>query len=229
VPDTGGMKHNNVVPNQHFRKDWQQFVRTWLDQPARKQARRRARVDKAKRIAPRPLDSLRPIVRGQTNKYNMKLRAGRGFTLDELKAAGVKRREARGIGIPTDYRRSNKSEETFQANVARLKLYRSKLVIFPRNPTSQKAKKGDSSKDEQKKAAQVTTKHVLPISAAVHRVKPRKTTDEERKTLVAPILHKARLDEKLWGAREKRAKDKREGKSGKKAAKKEAEDAGLDE
>jgi ribosomal protein L13E len=32
------------------------------------------------------------VVRCQTNKYNMRVRAGRGFTLDELKQAGINRK-----------------------------------------------------------------------------------------------------------------------------------------
>jgi large subunit ribosomal protein L13e len=26
------VRHNNVVPNQHFHKDWQTRVKTWFDQ-----------------------------------------------------------------------------------------------------------------------------------------------------------------------------------------------------
>ena len=45
-----------------------------------------ARQKKAVKIFPRPTAGpLRPIVHGQTLKYNMKLRAGKGFTLEELK------------------------------------------------------------------------------------------------------------------------------------------------
>lgn len=45
-----------------------------------------ARQQKAVKIFPRPTaGSLRPIVHGQTLKYNMKVRAGRGFSLEELK------------------------------------------------------------------------------------------------------------------------------------------------
>jgi hypothetical protein len=33
------MKHNNVIPNIHLHKHWQGFVRTWFNQPARKQRR----------------------------------------------------------------------------------------------------------------------------------------------------------------------------------------------
>jgi large subunit ribosomal protein L13e len=45
-----------------------------------------ARQKKAVKIFPRPTNGyLRPIVHGQTLKYNMKVRAGRGFSLEELK------------------------------------------------------------------------------------------------------------------------------------------------
>lgn len=33
-------KHNNEVPNQHFKKKWQFNVQTWFNQPARKVRRR---------------------------------------------------------------------------------------------------------------------------------------------------------------------------------------------
>jgi len=80
------MRHNNQLPNQHFRKDWQIRVKTWFNQPARKVRRRINRVEKAAKIAPRPVDGfLRPVVRAQTLKYNSKIRAGKGFTLEELK------------------------------------------------------------------------------------------------------------------------------------------------
>ena len=45
-----------------------------------------ARQEKAVKTFPRPTAGpLRPIVHGQTLKYNMKVRAGRGFSLEELK------------------------------------------------------------------------------------------------------------------------------------------------
>jgi hypothetical protein len=79
------VKHNNVIGNGHFKKDWQQRVKTWFNQPAQKAQRRQKRVAKAKQVAPRPLNSLRPAVRCPTIKYNRKVRAGRGFTAAELK------------------------------------------------------------------------------------------------------------------------------------------------
>ncbi|KAL5724106.1 hypothetical protein ACHQM5_007408 [Ranunculus cassubicifolius] len=89
------VKHNNVVPNGHFKKHWQNYVKTWFNQPARKTRRRAARQKKAVKIFPRPTAGpLRPVVHGQTQKYNMKLRAGRGFSLEELKAAGIPKKLA---------------------------------------------------------------------------------------------------------------------------------------
>jgi len=91
----------------------------------------------------RPLAHLRPAVRGQTVRYNVKIREGRGFTLAELKEAGIGRKEARGVGIVVDHRRRNLSVEGKQLNVERLKAYKERLIVFPRK--TGKPKKGDSS------------------------------------------------------------------------------------
>lgn len=108
-------KRNNMIPNAHFHKDWQNRVRTWFNQPARKERRRKNRFKKAQLIAPRPVAGLlRPLVRCPTIRYNKKVRLGRGFTIEELKAAGVGKREARTIGISVDYRRTNRSLESLQ-------------------------------------------------------------------------------------------------------------------
>jgi large subunit ribosomal protein L13e len=58
-------------------------------------------------------------------------------------AAGINRDFARSIGISVDHRRKNKNIEGLQANVQRLKEYKSKLILFPRKMS--KPKKGDSS------------------------------------------------------------------------------------
>ena len=77
---------NRVVPNAHFKKHWQRYVKTWFDQPARKQKRRVRRNKKAAAMAPRPAKGpLRPIVHCPTVKYNMRVRAGRGFSFEELR------------------------------------------------------------------------------------------------------------------------------------------------
>ena len=41
------MKGNQVIPNAHFHKDWQNRVKTWFNQPARKLRRRQQRQKKA--------------------------------------------------------------------------------------------------------------------------------------------------------------------------------------
>lgn len=81
-------KGNNALQRNHFRKDWAEIaVRTWFNQPARKQRRRSARAAKAAAIFPRPMETLRPVVHCPTIKYNRKVRLGRGFTLSELKVS----------------------------------------------------------------------------------------------------------------------------------------------
>ena len=60
----------------------------------------------------------------------MKIREGRGFTLAELKEAGIGKKEARGVGIVVDHRRRNLSEEGKKLNIERLKAYKSKLIVF---------------------------------------------------------------------------------------------------
>lgn len=195
------VKHNNVIPNQHFRKDWQRYVRTWFDQPAKKVARRKARDAKAKKVAPRPLGLLRPVVHCSTNKYNMKVRAGRGFTLKELKAAGISKHEALSIGIAYDHRRTNKCDESLKTNVERLKLYKSKLVLFPRKMNSKKVKKGDATKQELASATQVLAKNPLPIVQPKPTLVVRKITKDEKEANVTVILRKALTDQKREGAR----------------------------
>lgn len=143
-----------------------------------------------------------------TVKYNARVRAGRGFTLAELKAAKVNKKAARSIGIAVDHRRTNRSEESFQVNVQRLKLYKSKLVVFPRK-NSKRVKAGDSTAEQTAAAVQVLTKQTLPIDVSAGRIKARKITSVEADAQVAPLLKKLRTDAKLWGKREKREADKK--------------------
>ena len=55
----------------------------------RKKRRHANRVEKARRVFPRPTNSLRPIVRCPTFRYNTRVRAGKGFTLEELKVCAL--------------------------------------------------------------------------------------------------------------------------------------------
>jgi large subunit ribosomal protein L13e len=106
------VKHNNVLPNVHLRKHWSRFVKTWFNQPARKHRRAIARKEKASKQFPRPVEKLRPIVHSTTRRYNSKLRYGRGFTLEEIKKAGLTPQFARTVGIAVDWRRTDTSEES---------------------------------------------------------------------------------------------------------------------
>jgi len=195
---------NQEIPHAHFHKKWMLLVKTWFDQPAAKKRRRLTRARKAVRIAPRPVAGLlRPAVHCPTQKYNRKLRAGRGFTFDELKEAGIRRKEARSIGIAVDHRRRNRSLESLQLNAQRLKTYKSKLVVFPRN--HKKPKKGDSEAAELVKATQLKTKDILPIPHVPLRAKPRKIAKEEQDKSAYATIRKARSDVRLAGKRAKRA------------------------
>eukprot|EP00245_Coleochaete_scutata_P006292 TRINITY_DN2060_c0_g1_i1.p1 TRINITY_DN2060_c0_g1~~TRINITY_DN2060_c0_g1_i1.p1 ORF type:complete len:208 (-),score=58.12 TRINITY_DN2060_c0_g1_i1:439-1062(-) len=200
------VKHNNEVPHQHFKKDWQSYVRTWFNQPARKKRRRDARVAKAVRVFPRPTAGpLRPIVHCQTIKYNSKIRAGRGFTFEELKEAGIPTKLARTIGICVDHRRRNKSLESLQENVQRLKAYKAKLVVFPRR--GKKVKAGDSSAEELASATQLTGP-VLPITKPVYVPEVTAITDEMKEAKAYSKLRLERMNERMAGVRKKREETK---------------------
>merc|ERR1711976_370461 len=138
------VKHNNIRPNIHLHKDYQRWIKTHFDQPLKKKRRNKLRRLKAATKAPRPLQKLRPIVTCPTQRYNMRIRAGRGFSLLELKGAGLTTRYARTIGIAVDERRRNRSQEGLSRNVQRLKKYLSQLVLFPVEP------KGKERKDKEK-------------------------------------------------------------------------------
>ncbi len=208
------IKHNNVLPRNHFRKDWQSRVKTWFDQPGKKLRRRRARVEKASKVAPRPVDKLRPVVHCPTAKYNMKVRAGRGFTFEELKAASIPRKFARTIGIAVDHRRSNRSQETMDVNVERLTSYKSKLILFPRKQG--KAKKGDSDASAIKEAKQSSISTIFTISQPKVDLTPRSITEEEKSANAYKSLRMARSDARLSGKRAAKAKKDAEAEEAKK-------------
>jgi len=199
------VKHNNAISDSHFRKDWERHVYTWFDQAPQKKARRLKRQRKAARVFPRPVKGLlRPIVRSPSAKYNTHVREGYGFTYEELKAAGVNRREARSIGISVDPRRRNKSNSSFEPNVERLKKYLAKLVLWPRKVSKsklrlkgkqlhEKADKEKQKEEEEKGVKKVKTdkkvkippfkqvRRVLPIKYPKPKVEWRVIGDYERK------------------------------------------------
>jgi len=206
-----GFGKNNVLHRNHFRKDWQRRVRTWFDQPGRKLRRRNARVAKAAALGVRPLQPLRPAVRGQTIRYNTKLREGRGFTFAELKEAGVARKAARGLGIVVDHRRRNLSEEGKALNVARLKAYKECLIVYPKR--AGKPKKGDATAEELRLE---TTRAAIPIPSSLTPEQPCKITKEEREFNAYRALREARAEQRHAGAKKLRQQKKEEEEASKK-------------
>ncbi|KAF3976615.1 hypothetical protein CMV_000211 [Castanea mollissima] len=178
-------------------------VRNGEAQQSRKERRRIARQKKAVKIFPRPTTGkLRPIVHGQTLKYNMKVRSGRGFSLEELKAAGIPKKYAQSIGIAVDHRRRNRSLEGLQANVQRLKTFKAKLVVFPRRVGKFKA--GDSAPEELASATQVQGPY-LPIVREKPSVELVKVTEEMKSFKAYDKLRLERMNVRHVGARQKKA------------------------
>jgi len=170
----------------------------------RKIRRRQTRIKKAAAIAPRPVKgALRPVVRCPTARYNVKARLGRGFTMEELKRAGIGKKEARTVGIAVDHRRTNRSMESLQLNAQRLKEYKSRLILFPKK--ANKPKKGDSTEDQIKLATQLRGV-VMPMKLKPRKEKARAITAQEKKFSAFTALRQARAAQRLKGYREKKKK-----------------------
>ncbi|KAI9840293.1 MAG: 60S ribosomal protein L13 [Sclerophora amabilis] len=205
------IKHNQQI--QHNLDN----ALTECSQPGSKKRRRLARHAKAAAVAPKPVDKLRPIVHCPTIKYNRRIRAGRGFTLAELKEAGIPRKLAPTIGISVDHRRQNLSEESLVANVDRLKSYRARVILFPRRAGKQK--QGDASAEEVKAAK--NGENIVRHTGAAVPIENLKTKDDVYSEVKVSDLPKgeesayrrlrdARSDARLVGVREKRARIKAE-------------------
>ncbi|GHP04274.1 60S ribosomal protein L13 [Pycnococcus provasolii] len=216
------VKGNNVIPRYGNKKDWQRYIVTWFDQPGRKVRRRQARNRKAAQVFPRPVSGLlRPMAHGQTRRYNMKIKSGRGFTKEELKEAGVAPAIARTIGIAVDHRRKNRSLELLQQNAARLKEYMAKLVLFPRRQS--KPRKGDSAPEVTATADQLKGDLMKIRTHAPEEMKAVETTTitaEQKAFNAYQKLRTERMNVRQVGARKKRAEDEaREAEEKAKAAK----------
>ena len=110
-----------------------------------------------------------------------------------------------------DHRRVNKSVESLQRNVQRLKQYKARLILFPIK--SKKPRKGDASEEQQKLASQVTGEllKVRSRAKANRKEKARKPTEQEKKSHVFHAIRKARSNLRLVGVREKKKKEAAEG------------------
>lgn len=198
------VKHNNVVPNIHCHKKYLESsrgplkVKLSLDQAGKKKSRRIARAAKAAALAPRPTQRLRPAVHCPTQRYNAKVRLGRGFSLAELKAAGITPRYARSVGIAVDPRRISRSEEGLNVNVARIKEYLGKLVVFPKKRASPKA--GDASPEEMAGATQYSGV-VMPLAGKSSEIEIADVTDEMKSFKAFTTMRVARQETKVAGYR----------------------------
>eukprot|EP00992_Anisonema_acinus_P000306 TRINITY_DN10112_c0_g1_i1.p1 TRINITY_DN10112_c0_g1~~TRINITY_DN10112_c0_g1_i1.p1 ORF type:complete len:226 (+),score=31.39 TRINITY_DN10112_c0_g1_i1:71-748(+) len=211
---------NNPIPNPHFHKHWNPcasqrgHIRTHFKQGPQKLRRRQKRLEKAARIFPRPVSGkLRPLVKCPTQRHNIRTRLGKGFTRDELKAAGLHPKYALSIGISYDHRRRNHSEESLELNSNRLKAYLAKLVLWPKNPAKLRGR--DSSKEERDAAVQLKNKQPVgpgPKSSKAKKEAPRKLTDEEKSRHIYQFLRKVQRDQKLVGLRMKRDRKKEQAK-----------------
>jgi hypothetical protein len=121
--------------------------------------------------------------------------------------AGISRKQALTIGVSVDHRRRNKSQESLELNVQRLKAYQAKLIVFPRK--AGKAKKGDAEASELTNATQFKGA-VLPIEQAAPVEEARAIKEEEKNGSAYKKLRYARSTARTLGAREKRARDKAE-------------------
>ncbi|KAK2355296.1 60S ribosomal protein L13-1 [Trifolium repens] len=106
-------------------------------------------------------------------------------------------RQEDGWGIAVDHRRQNRSLESLQANVQRLKTYKAKLVVFPRR--ARKVKAGDSSPEERANATQVQGPF-LPIVREQPSVELVKITDEMKAFKAYYKLHLERTNQRHFGA-----------------------------
>lgn len=140
-----------------------------------------------------------------------------------VQEAGIPRKLAPTVGIAVDPRRQNLSEESLKANVERLKLYKQRLVLFPRK--TKQPKQGDAPKKEVDAAKQIgshlydgkvkLSNQAFPISNKTT-IQEGKVADFESTDNAFRKLREARSEARLVGRRAKRAKAKEEEEAAKK-------------
>ncbi|CAL1126963.1 unnamed protein product [Cladocopium goreaui] len=126
---------------------------------------------------------------------------------DDVFERRIPRKFAKTIGIAVDHRRRNRCTESLQANVERLKLYMSKLLLFPKKSGVKGVKKGDTPRSELQNVAQNTLKEIIPVPKVTKRIKARAITSEEKEQSAYKTLKKARTAAHYQGERIKKAKE----------------------
>merc|ERR1711937_618509 len=99
---------------------------------------------------------------------------------------GLNAKYARTVGIAVDHRRSNKSNESLQRNVARLEEYKKNLVIIP--------KKSDESYEQ-------LAGTIQPISKPDAGIVMEKVTDEMKEFKAYTTMRVARQETRVAGYR----------------------------
>ncbi|KAL0890573.1 hypothetical protein Bca101_014556 [Brassica carinata] len=155
----------------------------------------------------------------------MKVRAGKGFTLEELKvwflkifthfalfiedvmmrtldhqAAGIAKKLAPTVGISVDHRRKNRSLGGLQSNVQRLKTYKAKLVVSLADLA------GDSTPEELANAIQVQGDY-MPVAREKVAMELVKVTANMKPFKAYDKIRLERTNKRHAGVRAKRAAD----------------------
>merc|ERR1711998_81680 len=195
--------------SSHLRKHWiTHKVKCFFNVNGHKTRRSQRRQERAAARSPAPLDLLRPTVKACTRRYASKVRFGRGFSLAEIRAAGLTPAFARTVGIAVDHRRhgSNQLEE---ANIQRLSTYKANLVLFPRvEGKPKKGGKGEIADSTTRlDTPQLHETNVLPLPKKKVRVGIAALTKDLKQTKVYRSIREARVNRKYHGIREKRALD----------------------
>jgi large subunit ribosomal protein L13e len=201
------VKHNNVLANVHLRKHWMRRVKCYFNLSAHKTLRRAARSAKAAERSPAPVDLLRPLAKCNTRRYSNKIRFGRGFSLEEVRAVGLTPAFARTIGIAVDHRRhgSNVLEEK---NIERLQRFKSNLVLFPRNAGAPKKGEINDSTTGLEGVAQIAQSGVYALPKVTKRAGIAALTKEMKAEKTYVKLRSARVNRKYKGKRDAAAKAK---------------------
>ena len=205
------VKHNNVLANVHLRKHWMRRVRCYFNVSSHKTLRRNARSAKAAARSPAPVDLLRPLAKCNTRRYSDKIRFGRGFSLEEVRAAGLTPAFARTIGIAVDHRRHG-SNVMEAGNIERLNRFKSNLVIFPRLAGAPKKGEINDSTTGLEGTTQNTEGGVYALPRVTRRAGIAAITKDMKSEKTYIKLRSARVNRKYEGKRVKAAKAKEEAK-----------------
>lgn len=123
----------------------------------------------------------------------------------ELKGANINPKLAVTIGISVDHRRTNKSEESYNKNVARLTDFKARLVVFPKRTSNAKyVKNGDSNLADVKEASQLAANLNSVPKRSDSAISVGAITEEMQNYKAFFALREARNEARLAGPRDKK-------------------------